>query len=273
MTQVTTRFELTEPPKVVHSILSAMTLREGTQPRLLFVSPHDDDAAIGAGMAIKLAIEAGAWVDVAIVTDGRMGYLSRLQRDSIVQTRRTETEHAYMRLGVQRRNIHWLGFPDGDTWRYIGRRKSQPGDLGVYKGHTGLQNALTAVLRLARPHVVFSPCLQDIHPDHKAVNMELLISIFHATSGIWSELGSPIRRPELFEWPTYMRPHGEPVVGLFGSKDVFEAKLDAIAKWESQTEIIAQLIDTQRAAGPVEFFWKPALDVYDPASVEGIFHP
>lgn len=273
MTKVLTRFGTESPPQVAQDLLSAFGLRGETHPRILFVSPHDDDAAIGAGMAIKLALEAGAWVDVVIVTDGRMGYHASMVRDSITQTRRHETYLAYRELGVPRECIHWLGFPDGNTWNYIGRRKSKPGDEGVYYGYTGLENAFTAMLRRARPEVILCPSLSDIHPDHKAVNVELLISIFHAISGIWPELGSPIKRPTLFEWPTYMKPSGNPVIGIFGGKELFETKLDSIAQWASQKEIIAQLIEAQRSAGPVEFLWKPELDVYSPSSVEGLFFP
>jgi len=236
--------------------------RSAQAHRLLFVCAHDDDAAIGAGMVMALAAGLGAEVHVAIVTDGRMGYYKIEERSSLVQIRARETMVAYRHLGLDEKNIHLLGFPDGDTWRYMGRRVAQSGDPDV-KGYTGIENSLCWVLRKVRPTIVFSASLEDIHPDHKSVNQELLISIFHASNGIWPELGVPIARPDLFEWPTYMRPVGQPAIGLFAGSQLFERKLEAIAMWASQADIIGQLISSQRAAGPQEFLWHPGFSLYD----------
>ena len=40
----------------------------------LFVSPHDDDLAIGAGLLMQAASVAGVAVRVLVVTDGCLGY-------------------------------------------------------------------------------------------------------------------------------------------------------------------------------------------------------
>ena len=47
----------------------------------LFVSPHDDDLVIGAGLWMQAAVAAGIDVQVLVVTDGRMGYCTLEQRD------------------------------------------------------------------------------------------------------------------------------------------------------------------------------------------------
>ena len=196
-----------------------------------------------------------------------MGCRSPRERATISETRRAETIRAYGALGVPETNIHYLGFPDASLWRYIGRRAREAGDSvdHVVAGHTGLENSLTWLLRLLKPMVVFMPSRKDIHPDHMAVSLELPISIFHASSDIWEELGWKIERPALWEWPTYnVAPKRKPAVGIFADRDLFERKLAAIACWQSQAEIIAALIASLRSNGPWEFLWKHKVNAYNP---------
>lgn len=258
------------------NILEALGLTQ-EKPRLLFVCPHDDDAAIGAGLTMLLAAEAGCEIHVVIVTDGRMGYYDDSERDQIVEIRREETVKAYGSLGVKPEHIYRLEFPDAQLWNYIGRREANPGEPEI-NSFTGIENGLCWAIRKARPDAIFSASLADIHPDHKAVNMELLISIFHAISGIWPEMGSiydasglPLLRPKFFEWPTYMRPNGDPAVAILEADELMQSKCVAIGMWASQTEIIAEIVAALTKAGPHEFLWEPSLGIYSPASELHLF--
>ena len=51
----------------------------------MFVSPHDDDVAIGAGLTFQAGLAEGAAVHAVVVTDGRMGYCDFEQRRDIVE--------------------------------------------------------------------------------------------------------------------------------------------------------------------------------------------
>lgn len=213
--------------------------------RILFITPHDDDAAIGAGMAIMRAVEDDVTVHVAIVTDGSMGYRTLVEAKTIVKTRQRESARAYRALGVREEHIHWLGFPDGSTWQHVGGRDY------------GMERPMTKLLRLVRPSAVFTACAEDAHPDHKAVNMEVRMALFHAAGGIWRELGRPLKaRPTLLEWATYGgRPAAKPDVFLTADQPFFRRKLKAIVKWASQTDIIEELICQMRQGSPKEKFW------------------
>ena len=65
----------------------------------MFVSPHDDDVAIGAGLTFQAGLAEGAAVHAVVVTDGRMGYCDFQQRRDIVKVRRAEAEKSYRILG------------------------------------------------------------------------------------------------------------------------------------------------------------------------------
>src|SRR5210317_2026275 len=85
---------------------------QGDRERFLFISPHDDDVVLGAGLFIQLALREKVPVHILIVTDGSMGYCTREQKEKISEIRRQETYDCYTSLGLPEENITWLGFPD-----------------------------------------------------------------------------------------------------------------------------------------------------------------
>src|SRR5215208_103633 len=89
----------------------------------LFVSPHDDDLVIGAGLWMQAAVAAGVDVQVLVVTDGRMGYCTLDQRVNFADVRRAETYESFEILGVAREQVAYIGYPDGALYDLQGRRK------------------------------------------------------------------------------------------------------------------------------------------------------
>ena len=174
-------------------LAEAMGTEDLSQQTWLFVSPHDDDLCIGAGLFMQAAIREGVTVQVLIVTDGCMGYCRLEDRDRIVDIRRQETYESFAILGVPQDHIHYVGYPDGGLVPFIGRRKAQSGEDAI-AGYIGLQNAFTYHLRKIRPRV-YVPTHTDLHPDHRITHSELMISVFHAAGAIWPELGEPLDQP------------------------------------------------------------------------------
>ncbi len=87
---------------------------------VMVLSPHDDDAMLGAGYAILACLARGAEVHVSIFCDGRAGYSKPEQRETIVATRRAETLRAYGSLGLSEEQVHPLGYPDFSLVSYVG---------------------------------------------------------------------------------------------------------------------------------------------------------
>ena len=121
----------------------------------LFVSPHDDDVCTGAGLWMQAAVQAGVDVRVLVVTDGRMGYCTVEQQESIVQIRHDETLASFAILGLEPSQVIFMGYPDNDLFTRQGRRKALQANELAIKGYTGLQNTFTYHLRQIRPSV---PC-------------------------------------------------------------------------------------------------------------------
>jgi LmbE family N-acetylglucosaminyl deacetylase len=236
---------------------------------IMFIAAHDDDSPIGAGLAMAKAVDEGFDVHMVMCTNGCMGYCSMDQKENISSIRMNETVESCRILGVKEENIHCLGFADGSLYNYIGRAKAKDGEPEV-EGFTGLENHMTWIMRKLKPTFIFTPAGSDLHPDHKAVYKELLISIFHASGDIWPELGEPISMPEVYEFPIYVDLEGEPEIMLEADDATFERKLENIAAYKSQKQI-SLLVEEIRKAGPVEFFRNLRFALYSPEKYRKFF--
>src|SRR5687768_7670754 len=192
-------------PTRASKIAEAFTAHDLARETWLFVSPHDDDLCLGAGLFMQQAVAEGANVQVLVVTDGRMGYCTLEQRDSISDIRKKETYESFEILGVGRDAIAWVNYPDGGLYTLQGRRKAQPHDeVEPIEGYVGLSNAFTYHLRRTRATRVFVPTSADLHPDHQITHNELMICLFHAAGTIWPELGEPLADvPKVYELAIY----------------------------------------------------------------------
>jgi len=244
---------------------------QGNKECFLFISPHDDDVVLGGGLLMQLAQLENVPVYIMIVTDGAMGYCSSEEKDSISRIREKETFKCYQSLGIPKENIFWLGFPDSQVHSYRGRRAAGKNEKAVYKGFTGLQNAFTYFLRKTGPTQCFLPTLTDLHPDHKIVYEEFLISVFHASGNIWPELGKPLEKTPYFnEMAVYCDFPTPPQLQMKTPLSFLEKKLEAISSFRSQKQI-ESLIEIVRNAGPYEYIRSVDYNFYNPNNYKARF--
>lgn len=236
----------------------------------LFVSPHDDDLCIGAGLFMQAAQREGVNVQVLIVTDGCMGYCFVDERDRIVEIRRKETYESFEVLGLASDHIRYIGYPDGGLVPYIGRRLARRGEASI-AGYVGLQNALTCHLRSIRPTRVYVPTHTDLHPDHRITHSELMISVFHAAGAIWPELGEPLEAPpSVGELAVYCDFVDLPNLEIIGDDEAFQTKLQSIGKYQSQVQI-ESLVESLRTAGPYEYVRESEFRLFTPETYKPLF--
>lgn len=226
----------------------------------LYITAHDDDPIIGSGMLLAVATHMRVKVDIVIVTDGNMGYQDEsLAGRPIVELRKAETYKAYEVFGINKNNIHYLGYPDADLFSMQGRRKMRLIDyiLGFakynIKGNWGLLNSMVYHLRKIKPTRVFLHTPNDYHPDHKVVFNEALWANFFSASDYWPELGKGIGRvPKVYEYFVYSNLTKEPDYQL-SSEDAAQLRNASIRKYVSQGEIHG-LVKELETAGPHEWF-------------------
>jgi LmbE family N-acetylglucosaminyl deacetylase len=235
----------------------------------LFVSPHDDDIVVGAGLAFQVGITDGATVHAAVVTDGRMGYCRIEQRDTISTIRAAEARKSFAILGLPPERLHMLGYPDSRLalWRGAFYEKCESGG----GESVGIQIAFTRLLRQVRPTRVFVPTSTDLHPDHRIVHEELMISLFHAQGAIWPQLGAPLAEvPRVYEFAVYCDFPEAPQLRLETPVSMLDAKIEAIQAYASQ-EQIGSLVEIQRATGPVEYLRELNFRFYAPQQYNAMF--
>jgi LmbE family N-acetylglucosaminyl deacetylase len=244
---------------------------KGNSECWLFVSPHDDDVAIGAGLHFIAGIESGVSTHAVVATIGS-GYCRPEHKKTIKQIRRDECCKSFEILGLPRENLHFLDYWSTDILQNLGRRfTDDPARATAIAGADGFQNSFTWLMRQVRPTRVFLPSQTDIHPAHKAIHEEFIISIFHAQGKIWPELGEPIAKiPRLYEYATYNDYIEPPTHQVKTSDDLFERKLAGIAAYESQ-EQIESLVVNVRSLGAREYIREMEFKLFNPQQYDALF--
>ena len=120
--------------------------------RLLVLAPHPDDETLACGACIARLAGSGGWLSLAVATDGASGRHD-YSGPELARVRRAELTTAVSRLGLDPRQITWLGFDDGELGSEVNRLAARVGDL----------------VTSFRPTIVLSPWAHDTHPDHAAL--------------------------------------------------------------------------------------------------------
>lgn len=243
----------------------------GTDERWLFISPHDDDVVLGAGLTFLAGMAEGVEIHATIVTDGRMGYCRPDQKHTVADVRTNEARASFQALGLPPERLRFLKFPDGDLGTFRGRRFTSTGYYMEVAGAVGTQNSFTHILRQIRPTRVFLATSTDLHPEHRITHEEMLISLFHAQGNIWPELGAPIAEvPRVYEYAVYCDFPSPPNIRIETPPAMLETKLAGIRAYASQEQIDA-VIDIQRKAGPIEYLRELTFNFYSPGQYHRLF--
>lgn len=218
--------------------------------RVLAVSPHDDDALLGAGYALVAAQENGGVAHVAICCDGSAGY-SRIQdRDTIVERRRRESMAAYGAMGIPAERVHYLGFPDFSLIGHLGR-KLATGQLGT------LQPFITLLRRIGVTRLLIPNGYRE-HLDHTAAYDLGRYDGPQAGDAVGADWGKPSVIRSTLQYAVWadLSPedalvHGAPTEiranrALVAPYALEHQIAEALAAWESQQQIIAGLLEQRR---------------------------
>jgi LmbE family N-acetylglucosaminyl deacetylase len=211
-----------------------------------FLSPHDDDVALGAGYLVRAVKRQGGVPVILVFCRGDAGYSRAEDKRTIVGRRRKEAVAAYGVLGVRPEDIVFFGLPDLSLMAHVDR--VTPG------GGKGVVEDLIRVLRSRRAgRVVFaSPHFENW--DHTAVHRLGMYAAPQAGDPILADLGAPV--PVLTGlvysvWGDFAPRPGEALSAdlgiLAGDKDE-RAVREALAAFGSQAAIMASTVAAGRSA-------------------------
>jgi LmbE family N-acetylglucosaminyl deacetylase len=141
--------------ELYRNLLSRGRSLEGSlEASALVFAPHPDDEVLGCGGTIARKVEAGATVDIVIMTDGRHSHGRWMDGDDMAALRAEEALRAAARLGVDPERVHWMGFED----RSLAAVESEA--LERVRG----------ILEALHPEMIFVPSAYERPKDHAWTN-------------------------------------------------------------------------------------------------------
>lgn len=224
---------------------------KGAEERVCVFSPHDDDAIIGAGYAMRAAMDAGAEVHVVIACDGACGYSKPEEKDTIVERRRKETLDCYRTFGVPEGNVIFLAYPDFSAMQYVGRIVAPERE-----GH--FRRTITE-LRKRRITRILAPNHYHEHIDHLATYLIAAYDAPQAGDAHSVDWADPFEVKSVAQYSVWaeMDPEDALVAGrdvrlrgdtvALADSSVEDRVMDGIRRYPSQAAIISSLMEQRKA--------------------------
>ena len=235
--------------KAVSSDIDLLFPGFGKDEVLLIMSPHDDDAIIGAGYAMLAAQQAGAEVYVMIFCRGDAGYSTVEEKDTIEEVRKRETDACYGRLGIPADHIIRLNYPDFSAIGHWGWEKAdgKPGDMPT----------ILRFLREQKVTRVMIPNHYHEHIDHLAAHLMASFDCPQAGDAALVDYGTPHAVRSTLEYSVWAdldpedalvngRPSDLRANRILVASAAVEEKIDyAIEAYVSQAKIIEGLVNSR----------------------------
>lgn len=218
--------------------------------RIMILSPHDDDALLGAGYIIKAAQTFGGQVYVIIYNDGSTGYSVLELKDTIVELRKKETINAFNKVGLPSDNIYRLNIPDFSGINFLGNRHVN-GKEGVFR------KIVTTLRQLKITRLLIANGYRE-HLDHTAVYLSGIFDGVQAGDQISIDWGEPTTIRSFLVYSVW---------GKFSPEDALLSKRDisirgnfaiavnknvelniqtALKEFKSQTQIIKGILNIRK---------------------------
>jgi bacillithiol biosynthesis deacetylase BshB1 len=167
----------------------------------LFLSPHPDDVELFCGGTVARLAAAGLAVGIADLSAGEAA-----TNGTVEQRRRASIEASRILGALAPRPV--LGLPDG------GLRGDDPEQTA----------ALVALLRGARPRVLFAPWTTDRHPDHEAAGWMARRARFLAG------VGGDGRPAALLHYPCHLPTTVQVAVDVTAQRETWRAAVETYAE-------------------------------------------
>lgn len=236
--------------KVVTGDINCLFPNFGKDEVLCVMSPHDDDAILGAGYAMLAAAEAGADVYVMIFCRGNAGYSTVEEKDTIEEVRFRETVDCYVRMGIPEDHVVRLDFPDFSAIGNLGWEKAD--------GNPGDMPRILRFLRDKKVTRVMIPNHYHEHIDHVAAHMMASYDVPQAGDAALVDCGTPHAVRSTLEYSVWAdldpedalvngRPSNLRANRILAVDAEVEKKIDeAINAYVSQELIIKQLVEARK---------------------------
>ncbi len=127
--------------------------------KTIVFAPHQDDETLGCGGTIYLKKQAGTYVKIVFFADGSNSHSGLIARDKLRNIRASEAVAAASDLGVEEKDIIFLGYEDGK----------------IDENRDSAITQVEDILKQEEPKHIFIPSLNEPPMDHWAT-AEIVIS-------------------------------------------------------------------------------------------------
>ena len=198
-------------------------------PAVVF-SPHPDDETLGCGGAIICKKREGADVKIVFMCDGSGSHSNLFPAAKLKSIRTSEAIAAAQMLGVEQRDVIFLGFKDKELNKHQGEAV----------------NKVEEIVKRYIPSQIYIPYYRDKLPDHVATNR-----IVKSVLQTWGVEVIIYEYPVWFwrHWPWVGIPTGNCLQTLFRLKHTLSAGLGLQLLWDFRFCVpIGDILGLKRAA-------------------------
>lgn len=190
--------------------------------RLLVIAPHPDDEVIGSGGLIKKVKDAGGKVYVLYLTNGdtkdfsKEGFSSREERDSEIK-----------------KVAKFLNFDDYEIAFEGNEYHLQLDILGQLPLMEAIERTSKVSIQNVKPTIIASPSHYSYNQDHRAAAEAVHAALRPSSKGSKHIVSKVIAYEEAVDvWS--IRPQTPPNFFVSLTKEQFDAKIEAMRKYDSQ---------------------------------------
>lgn len=153
---------------IAADVLHVHSISRVVADKVLVLSPHPDDDALGCGGLLSALSDGGSKIKVIYFSDGSRGTRSGKVSEELIEQREAEAREAGKVLGVGEEKF--LRLPDTKVVANM--------ELGA---------TIRRELEFDKPDLLLSPGMEELHPDHHAVAAALTLALknFDQPLNIW----------------------------------------------------------------------------------------
>lgn len=133
---------MTAPLINLVEVLEEERVENFTNKSILVFTPHPDDETFAMGGTLAKLASNGNTINIVIYTNDNKGSLDlTMTRERLARIRRAEEERSCQILGIEKEQLHWLGYEDGDL---------------EYADPKVLRGKIARYIKLFKPDAVFT---------------------------------------------------------------------------------------------------------------------
>ena len=150
--------------------------------KTIVFAPHQDDETLACGGTIYLNKQVGTCVKIVFMTDGSNSHSGMISRDELRDIRASEAVAAARDLGVEKKDLIFLGYEDGK----------------LNDNRDGAVNRVGDILEREEPKSIFIPSLNEPPIGHW-VTAEIVLSALRKLAFLTSVYEYPVWL--WYQWP------------------------------------------------------------------------